>query len=47
MYTFTTVTPLAGVWIEISLLFFLKVTVVVTPLAGVWIEIYQLKALRL
>ena len=33
------VTPLVGVWIEISLLGFLPKNNVVTPLVGVWIEI--------
>ena len=35
----TTVTPLAGVWIEMLPLYKLSIIAVVTPLAGVWIEI--------
>ena len=35
------VTPLAGVWIEISSDEFKQVSLNVTPLAGVWIEIYN------
>ena len=34
-----TVTPLAGVWIEISVFFNFYADDEVTPLAGVWIEI--------
>ena len=33
------VTPLAGVWIEITLYKQLHLQIIVTPLAGVWIEI--------
>ena len=33
------VTPLAGVWIEILVLTTMAHIVMVTPLAGVWIEI--------
>ena len=36
------VTPLAGVWIEISLLKRAIFVLLVTPLAGVWIEIVYL-----
>ena len=36
-----TVTPLAGVWIEITRNNKKAVLSSVTPLAGVWIEIYQ------
>ena len=36
------VTPLAGVWIEISKLETLTIYGFVTPLAGVWIEIHNL-----
>ena len=34
-----TVTPLAGVWVEIIMVLSLVVRTVVTPLAGVWVEI--------
>ena len=34
-----TVTPLAGVWIEIMYFSLCTVALFVTPLAGVWIEI--------
>ena len=34
------VTPLAGVWIEITLVRPNSDEIVVTPLAGVWIEIF-------
>ena len=34
-----TVTPLAGVWIEIDPTFAVCIRASVTPLAGVWIEI--------
>ncbi len=33
------VTPFAGVWIEIRLIFRISTTDIVTPFAGVWIEI--------
>ena len=33
------VTPYAGVWIEIGIRQYVKMTVDVTPYAGVWIEI--------
>ncbi len=33
------VTPLAGVWIEIGDFSTIRLFIVVTPLAGVWIEI--------
>ncbi len=32
------VTPLAGVWIETSIMILWQAIVIVTPLAGVWIE---------
>jgi len=34
-----TITPLAGVWIEIHVAGFVLGSTFVTPLAGVWIEI--------
>ncbi len=41
------VTPLAGVWIEISKIFLkIYLTLEVTPLAGVWIEIAASAASR-
>ena len=40
------VTPLAGVWIEITLLYPLSALHLVTPLAGVWIEIKSSTALE-
>ena len=33
------VTPLAGVWVEITKAYLKSVTFSVTPLAGVWVEI--------
>ena len=36
-----TVTPLAGVWIEITETENLRILESVTPLAGVWIEILK------
>ena len=36
-----TVTPLAGVWIEIKIVRKLNDMGIVTPLAGVWIEIVK------
>ena len=38
----STVTPFAGVWIEICLSFLGKPSTWVTPFAGVWIEISSL-----
>ena len=40
---FLSVTPLAGVWIEIALCHKLQTRVLVTPLAGVWIEINNIR----
>ncbi len=38
------VTPYAGVWIEIGIRQYVKMTVDVTPYAGVWIEIISRKS---
>ena len=38
-----TVTPLAGVWVEISSTPLSSIDTWVTPLAGVWVEIYIVK----
>ena len=38
---YDTVTPLAGVWIEIAKIMNTVMTLLVTPLAGVWIEIWS------
>ena len=37
----TSVTPYAGVWIEIIFILQIKLYDIVTPYAGVWIEIYH------
>ena len=39
---FTSVTPFAGVWIEIILVLLLPAQSSVTPFAGVWIEILSM-----